>query len=132
MSSSPPADRRRRWSLRAKLTAQLVVVVAVVCAMITPVTEFALHEFLIGQLDNQLTEASHRAVGGPRDGPQRGGPDGGPINAPGQGPGTFNARIVGNQVTDARRLNRSGDLENLPADTYGVLTSLPMNRALTR
>jgi two-component system, OmpR family, sensor kinase len=100
MSSSRRADRP--WTLRAKLIAQLVVVVALVCLAISLVTELALRSFLIGQLDRQLTSATGRAndqvnnrPGPPPDEttgqPMRKPPN--PLDQPGQGPGTMAAFI---------------------------------------
>jgi two-component system OmpR family sensor kinase len=138
MSSSPPSSRRGPWSLRAKLTAQMVAVVALVCLILGLVTELALQPFLVAQLDRQLDQASHReqdfAAG------RRGPPDGGPPpegappprqpppNAPVQGPGTISARIVGGQVVDAHWLNTSGTQQTLPENLHGVLSGLPASR----
>jgi two-component system OmpR family sensor kinase len=134
MSSSPPADRRLRRpvSLRARLTVQLVLLVAVVCLILSVTTEIMLHSFLIGQLDQQLTEASYRAGGpgpqGPDHGPLRNRP---PINASGQGSGTVIATLAGGRVRDAQRLSSAGQPESLPTNLYAVLTSLPVNGGAT-
>ncbi|WP_344429439.1 HAMP domain-containing sensor histidine kinase [Amycolatopsis minnesotensis] len=58
MSSSLP--RRRPWSLRRRLIAQLAGLLAIVCLVVGVVTEFALREFLIGQLDSRLSQATDR------------------------------------------------------------------------
>src|SRR6202008_2910883 len=71
MSSSPRADpapgRRfrspRSWSLRARLLASQIVLLALVCAAIGVGTEFALQRFLMNQLDDRLAETGHRSVG---------------------------------------------------------------------
>ncbi|BBA98601.1 putative two-component system sensor kinase [Actinacidiphila reveromycinica] len=55
----------RRWSLRRRLVASCVALVAVVCAVIGAVTIFALHDFLYGQLDSKVHDTAVRA-GGPR------------------------------------------------------------------
>lgn len=72
MSSSPPADghgatrstlrRPRTWSLRARLLATQIALLAVVCAAIGVGTELALQRFLMNQLDEQLAEAGRRSV----------------------------------------------------------------------
>ncbi|MBM9505813.1 sensor histidine kinase [Actinacidiphila acididurans] len=54
---------RRRWSLRRRLVASCVALVAVVCAVIGAVTIFALHDFLYGQLDGKVQELALRASG---------------------------------------------------------------------
>jgi two-component system OmpR family sensor kinase len=62
MSSSRPASTRRIWSLRLRLLAGQVVVLALVCVGIGAVTELALYRYLVGQLDQQLQGASHRSA----------------------------------------------------------------------
>ncbi|WP_031512542.1 sensor histidine kinase [Streptomyces sp. NRRL F-5123] len=63
---------RPRWSLRRRLVASCVALVAVVCTVIGAVTIFALHDFLYGQLDGKVHDLSVRASGRPGGGP--GGP----------------------------------------------------------
>jgi two-component system OmpR family sensor kinase len=70
MSSSPRADTGRSrfrsprtWSLRARLLASQIVLLALVCAAIGAGTEFALQRFLTNQLDERLAEAGRRSVG---------------------------------------------------------------------
>src|SRR5438132_343154 len=125
MSSNRPG--RRPWSLRAKLIAQQVGVVAVVCLVIGLVTELALHSFLIGQLDNQLGGASRRGANqlGPDGRPPGGGPGGpggpGEDNAPpdplgafGQGAGTLSAVIsVDGVVSHAHWLTQDGAVQDV-------------------
>src|SRR5882757_4210630 len=83
-----------RWSLRARLLAGLIGLLAAVCIVVGVVTAIALHKYLINQLDGQLSAAAQRAQGmnrqpsGPLDQP----PD--PSRAPGQGVGTVFAHIV--------------------------------------
>ena len=80
--SSPPARRRwspARWSLRTRLLVGQVVLLALVCLAIGAVTEFALRNYLIGQVDEELREVSHRSTmmtANPR-----------PPHPPGLGPG---------------------------------------------
>ncbi|MGI5259175.1 sensor histidine kinase [Streptomyces angustmyceticus] len=52
---------RRRWSLRTRLVVSAVALIAVVGAVIGTVTTIALHSYLQGQLDRQLTEAVRHA-----------------------------------------------------------------------
>jgi two-component system OmpR family sensor kinase len=81
----------RTWSLRVRLLVTQVVLLSVVCASIGLATQFALHRFLVRQLDNQVIEAGRRSaaiydlpppmfripgVQGPPEGPGR--PDPGP------------------------------------------------------
>ncbi|WP_410666149.1 sensor histidine kinase [Amycolatopsis sp. lyj-84] len=59
MSSSPRA--RRPWSLRRRLIAQVAGLLALVCLVVGVVTELALRDILIDQLDARLDETSQRA-----------------------------------------------------------------------
>jgi two-component system OmpR family sensor kinase len=52
----------RTWSLRVRLLVTQVLLLAVVCASIGVATEFALHRFLMRQLDQQLVEAGKRSA----------------------------------------------------------------------
>ncbi|SDI15432.1 two-component system, OmpR family, sensor kinase [Actinokineospora alba] len=111
-------------SLRAKLIAEQVVLLAMVCLVIGVVTIVGLRTFLVGQLDGQLTDASRRAlvfVGRDRGLPSP--PP--PINAPGQGPGTINALLVRGSVYDAARQTSSGFSQSLRTELHSVLLALP-------
>jgi two-component system OmpR family sensor kinase len=63
MFSSPPAEpaRRRPWSLRRRLIAQVAGLLALVCLVVGVATELALRDFLIGQLDARIAATSERA-----------------------------------------------------------------------
>ena len=62
MSSSQPANPRRAWSLRLRLLAGQIVVLAVVCVGISAATELALLHHLVRQLDGQLAGTSYRSA----------------------------------------------------------------------
>ncbi|MFF5991047.1 sensor histidine kinase [Prauserella flavalba] len=136
MSSNP---RRRAWSLRGKLVAQLIGLLAVVCVLVGVVTELALDAFLVDKLDEQLRQASDRALAVSR-GPDRPPPAGVPtgplasLEAPGQGIDTLNAVLSGGDVVRAERLSGpEAERELLPASSYDILTSLPVDgRAYSR
>ncbi|MFD2417655.1 sensor histidine kinase [Amycolatopsis pigmentata] len=71
-----PRDRRRRLfplSLRGKLIAQLIFLLALVCLVVGISTEVALSRFLLHQLDDRLTAASERGQHAPS---RPGGPPG--------------------------------------------------------
>lgn len=53
----------RTWSLRTRLLATLIALLALVCAAVGVGTEFALERFLTHQLDNQLHETARRSAG---------------------------------------------------------------------
>jgi two-component system OmpR family sensor kinase len=105
MSSSPP---RRQWTLRARLVAQLIGLLALMSVMIGGLTELALSGFLMQQLDSQLSEAHDRAAealddqapGPPRPGRGFGHPPQTPetLLVTGQGPGTLGVLIESDQI----------------------------------
>jgi two-component system OmpR family sensor kinase len=63
-ASGPGRGRPVRWlgrrTLRARLIAGLLALLAVACAAVGIVTFVSLHGYLLGQLDQQLVQASHR------------------------------------------------------------------------
>src|ERR1700739_1151979 len=114
MSSSRPASTRRVWSLRLRLLAGQIVVLALVCIGITAATELALNHHLVRQLDGQLAGTSYRSAlmspeshhehsHYPRPGP-------GPrfLDAPGQPAGMVAAVINHGQTVDAGYLTSDG------------------------
>lgn len=128
MSSNPPARVRRLWSLRARLLLGQIVVLAVACIGIGVVTELALHQYLMGQLDDELGKVAHRSgdIYGvpppppppwahhphqyPRPGP---GPDF--LDAPGQPVGMVATVIKDGATADAGLLNGDGSRVALTA-----------------
>jgi len=144
---SPPAAagrrgaRLHRWlagrTLRGRLIAGLVALLAVACAAVGLVTYLALRGFLFQQLDEQLMAAEQRYVacvqvrGGP---PPGGGSDdyGRPpppvpncgSEIPGQAAGTFSARLVSARVTNANI--EAGQCNLSRTDSY-LLARLPVN-----
>ncbi|BBZ42134.1 sensor histidine kinase [Mycobacterium conspicuum] len=120
MSSSQPANKARRvWSLRFRLLAGQIVVLAVVCLGISAATELALLHHLVRQLDGQLAGTSYRsALLYPE--PKRPGwrqahsyyptPGPGPrfLDAPGQPAGMVAAVISKGKVVDVGYLTSTG------------------------
>ncbi|MFJ3175335.1 sensor histidine kinase [Streptomyces roseus] len=93
-------------SLRARLTAGLVVLLGLACAGVGTVTALALRGFLIGRVDQQLTASGgrfaasleHEAAADADNLP----------DTRGQAPGTFGARMLGGQVTQAAVVSDAG------------------------
>ncbi|WP_412539290.1 HAMP domain-containing sensor histidine kinase [Longispora sp. K20-0274] len=119
MSSSRPT---RAWSLRARLLAGLVALLAVACLVVGVTTTLALRGFLVNQLDQQLVAAGHRSAAGagrplPPD-PSRPTPPAGLefLLGPGQPVGTVGARVVDGRVTVAGVLESDGTVTVIPAD----------------
>ncbi|OQR63832.1 two-component sensor histidine kinase [Streptomyces maremycinicus] len=93
----------RPHTLRARLTAGLVVLLAVSCAAVGVAAVVELDGFLTGRLDQQLREAGERFPaslehGGTRPSDHDGDGDG---DTRRQTVGTFGARLVGDTVTNA-------------------------------
>jgi len=134
------AGRRgpRRWltgrTLRGRLIAGLLALLALSCALVGVVTYLSLRGFLFGQLKDQLNEASDRyaaCVGGfggppPSGDHDHGEPPPGPVpgcaRISGQAAGTFTARLVDYSVVNASIVR--GPCELRKADE-AVLASLP-------
>ncbi|MFF0156166.1 sensor histidine kinase [Streptomyces sp. NPDC005263] len=99
--------KRLPWphTLRARLTAGLVVLLAVSCAAVGVAAVVELNGFLTGRLDQQLRETGARFPaslehGGNRP-PDHDGDEGGDGDTRRQTVGTFGARLVGDTVTNS-------------------------------
>lgn len=125
------------WSLRARLIAALVGLLALVSLVIGVVTTVALRDFLTGQLDAQLAAASERTSQAFEHSPDNRGPgdddrDGdqpGPgfLNAPGQAAGTLGARMQQGTVVEAGVLDEAGDQQPLSGTAASELVAIPAN-----
>ncbi|MGD0373552.1 MAG: HAMP domain-containing sensor histidine kinase [Streptosporangiaceae bacterium] len=132
-----------RWlagrTLRGRLIAGLLLLLALACAVVGIVSYLALHRFLLGQLDSQVTVASQRYRGclnGPPPGDDNGDSAEGGSQQPGnpencgeqQAPQTFSA-VLRNGVLYGEAV-AYGDC-NLNAADRAVLTSIPVNGSPT-
>ncbi|MCK0173186.1 cell wall metabolism sensor histidine kinase WalK [Mycolicibacterium sp. F2034L] len=146
MSSNPPPTETTRarprsprtWSLRARLLATLVTLLAVVCAAVGLGTALAMERFLTHQLDNQLHEAARRSAGivdfgrppppppglGPRRLEIRDGPGPDFLNAPGQAVRTVGAVVDPGTAIDAGVINADGTRAGISAAAAGQLASV--------
>src|ERR1700694_2994328 len=161
MSSSPRADTGRRrfrpprtWSLRGRLLASQIVLLAMVCAAIGVGTEFALQRFLTNQLDERLAQPGRRSVGlfdfgsPPPPPPDRGAmpglsdppghprhmiirDDDGPgpafLNAPGQAARTVGAVISRGTPVDAGVITADGTRAGISATAAQQLAGMRPN-----
>src|SRR5579875_46407 len=144
MSSNRPASVPRAWSLRARLLAGQIIVLAIACIGIGAVTELALYRYLVQQLDMQAQDAAHRSVRifgappstqapfrhhpRPRPGP---GPDF--LDAPGQPVGMVAAVVRGGAAIDAGYLTTTGTRAAVSDKAKAQLETVPPNRTpLTR
>ncbi|BBY46314.1 sensor histidine kinase [Mycolicibacterium celeriflavum] len=148
MSSSPRADGARirsprTWSLRARLLASQIVLLALVCAAVGIGTELALQHFLMNQLDERLAETGRRSSGlfefGPPP-PPPGFPrpgfrqrmiirdDLGPgpafLNAPGQAARTVGAVVSRGTPVDAGVITADGTRSEISADAAQQLAQV--------
>ncbi|MFE0592756.1 ATP-binding protein [Micromonospora echinospora] len=113
------------WSLRARLVAILVVLLALVSVGVGGITTVALRHFLISQVDDQLTpDWQPRGPAGPAPG--------GPLRdiaalrvPPGFPPGTIVAWTVDGRVTAARTLNSGRDEETVSPEQVAAVAALP-------
>jgi two-component system, OmpR family, sensor kinase len=106
MSLNRPAEPltgkrvRRPWSLRRRLIVQLAALLALVCLIVGVVTEFALQDFLLSQLDKRLDQTSQRIprASAPQARPPGGRPAGGGV---GQGLDTLIMQVGTNGTVSA-------------------------------
>jgi two-component system OmpR family sensor kinase len=129
MSSSPPSRSRRAkrfagWSLRTRLVAGILALLAAVCLAFGVVSAFVVTRTLTDQLDHQLVSAANRAI--PPGGRT---PGRGPALFPqGQGAGTLTAHIVGSDIDQAAVLQSgSGELLVLGGEQASPLLSVPVD-----
>jgi two-component system, OmpR family, sensor kinase len=118
MSSSPPS-RLARLSLRTRLVAATLALMAVVSGVVGVATIVALRQVLVHQLDAQLVLAGNRSAGARDRPPSRPGHGPGFLGAAGQAAGTLGARvrdgwIVEVGVLDANGYQRSVDVSGVP------------------
>lgn len=120
----------RRLSLRVRLIAGTIALLALACLVIGGLSLVLLRGFLVDQLDDQLEGAAGRsgAPGFPSPGP---GPDRGEgfgddtdidfLLFPGQNVGTLGANIEDGRVAVAAVLSTAGTLQELSPAEYDVL-----------
>ncbi|WP_300010518.1 HAMP domain-containing sensor histidine kinase [Pseudonocardia sp.] len=116
-----------RGTLRARLVATVLLLLAVTGALIGVVTTLSLHRILIGQLDDNLRAAGGIARGLPPGDDDRTPPTGEDLPGPGVplGPGLqfgVLVAVVGDgQVTGAAVLDRRGTNQPVPGDATPAL-----------
>ena len=116
------------WPLRAKLLLATLTLLAIMSATVGVIGYGVMSVYLTGQLDQQLEEASNRAI---RFGMIfRGAPEADSrdlLDIPAQGAGTLNARIRDGEVRRAALLTADGRRQDLPAADIAILTTLAVN-----
>ncbi|MCX5372229.1 cell wall metabolism sensor histidine kinase WalK [Streptomyces sp. NBC_00103] len=129
-----PARLPRPHTLRARLTAGLVVLLAVSCAAVGVAAVVELNGFLTGRLDQQLRETGERFPASLEHGGTRPSDhDGGDGDTRRQTVGTFGARLVGDTVTNAAVVGSStgAGAQNVPlaAADRRTLAAVPADGA---
>jgi two-component system, OmpR family, sensor kinase len=129
--AAPQGRSTARWSLRARLLASAVTLLAAVSLVIGLASVVALDTFLTARLDDQLTAAVDRSARG-FDADARRSPGGpaadrsvGPLQVPGQAEGTLGALVDGGVVISSRVVERSGELSAVPSDPASLLADVP-------
>jgi two-component system OmpR family sensor kinase len=124
---------RRRWTLRGRLLAGLLGLLAVLCAVIGVVSVSVLHHQVISQVDRQLVAAGQRSenAGAFGRGPGGAQPQGSPdqTKIPGSATGSLLAQLTNGSVVFSSVLQVQGDgpaLEavSLPKSDYPVLAAV--------
>ena len=131
--AAPQESSTGRWSLRTRLLASAVTLLAAVSLVVGLASVVALDTFLTARLDDQLTAAvdrstrgfdadAHRSAGGPEADRSVG-----PLQVPGQAEGTLGALVDGGTVVSSRVVERSGELSPLPSDSAARLADVPLD-----
>jgi two-component system OmpR family sensor kinase len=126
-----------RWTLRRRLLAAMIVLLALICLIVGFVTHLLLRQYLLQQVDGRLTDAAQHAMGaygGP--GPHPGGdadhqPGSEGFIGPGDPDGVLYATVSGGTVTaasylDDRTPDQTSDVQN------ATLMTVPRGDPVTR
>ncbi|GIG37477.1 sensor histidine kinase [Cellulomonas pakistanensis] len=124
MTGSRPG--RPRWTLRRRLVAVVVALLATVAAVMGLVSTLALRSSLLGQIDDRLQAASRRAEAAPdRLDRGRAQPPGGSVppafGLPGQDVGTVSVFETADGTPVAGYLDESGQVQGLTDDQLDAL-----------
>ena len=118
----PSTDRPAGWSLRNRLVAGIVAMLAVFSLVVGALSVLALHQFLVSKVDEQLVSAIGRSqdvAGGPqgRDAPVQG-------LLPGLGSGAVGVLSVNGGVVAAGYIALSGDAAPLTERQVQLITAM--------
>ncbi len=129
MTRVPGRDWRNpsTWHLRTRLVLVAMALLVAICGAVGLFSYASMDLFLTRQLDDQLSQASHRSseFGRPVSGNPAGRRD--PLEARGQGVGTLNARIEDGSISRAGFLAGDGAVKSLSPDDNAALLALPPN-----
>ncbi|MCK2216079.1 HAMP domain-containing histidine kinase [Actinomadura sp. ATCC 31491] len=109
-------------TLRGRLIAGLLALLALACAAVGVATSLGMDRFLLGRVDQQLAVIGVRYPASLEHGERYAGRG----DSRGQSPGTLGVRLVDGQVTDAAVVTSGDDAHlTLTADDRAVLAALP-------
>ena len=118
------------WSLRTRLVASLVALLAVLSAIVGVASVITMRHVMTGQLDKQLVAADLRAHNGYNGGGPPGDHNGDHMplaQLPGQPAGTINMTTLGGTVIQANYTDSSGNALTVPAKDKAVLSKVPVD-----
>ncbi|MFJ9443522.1 sensor histidine kinase [Kitasatospora sp. NPDC101235] len=119
-SARPRAARLVPRTLRARLTAGLLVLLVATCAAVGFATTAALRHFLVDRLDQQLVESGGRYAASLEHTGRGAGPD-----TRAQTPGTLGVRLLAGRVTAAGVVDGDADDVDEPGDDDDRVTFTP-------
>lgn len=129
-----PRRLRRPLTLRGRLLAGLLALLAVLCAVIGVVSVSVLNHQVVSQVDRQLIAAGQRSENGFGRGPDGGQPQGTPdlTKIPGSTTGSLLAQLTNGTVSSSAVLQEQGDgpalkAVSLPKSDYSVLAAVPVD-----
>ncbi len=129
MTTRLRALRPRRWTLRGRLIAALLLLLALVSAVLGVVSVTTLNKQVLSQLDRQVLAASARsgnAAGGPDQRPPGDDIGGGLLNVLGQPAGTLTAQFSDGKIATAGILRGGSDEPTpIPAADTATLAAVP-------
>jgi two-component system OmpR family sensor kinase len=100
-SNQGSKNRLSSWSLRARLIATMVALLAVVSLIIGVVTTLSLRDYLYDQVDSQVVAGTSRFLGGGGGKPDQKSP---PLLIPGQPEDTMVVQLDGSKVEKSERV----------------------------
>jgi two-component system OmpR family sensor kinase len=118
--------RRVRWSLRARLLAAVLALMAAVCLTVGVLSVLQMRSYLQGRLDSDVGDAAGRTLRSLNAPPGQNTI----LFGPGQEPGTVIATVANGQVTGAVVLSRGGDSGQVQGGrgTVAALATVPADQ----
>ena len=117
-TARPQRRQRPPWTLRRQLVVLLIGLVLLICSVLAVVSTLSLRGELVGQVEDDLRQASARAVDRPF-GKQPDAPSAdtglapAPYQVPGQGAGDIDVLLSGSTVVRAGYVDETGDFRSL-------------------